>query len=188
MTINVLARTRRAHIGGRTPLAAVLCAAALLASACGAKAIATGEQANSFSLPALANSSHPISLSDYAGQPLIIVFWATWSPTSAAEIRVLGHFYRYHRHKVLIVGVDTRDSRSAALRLLRKMRVTYPVAADSRLAVATKFHVPGVPAAYFLDAKHEIVVTQLGGLDWSKIRQGVAAMRTGTVILHPDGD
>jgi peroxiredoxin len=175
--------------GRRAPLALVLCAAGFLVCACmGPKALATGEQAHSFSLPSLANASHDISLSDYAGRPVIIVFFATWSPTSAAEIRVLGHYYRYHGDRVPIVGVDARDSPAAARRLLRRMRVTYPVAADSGLAVATRFHVPGVPAAYFLDARHEIVVTQLGGLNWGKIRQGVKAMRTGTVILHPDGE
>lgn len=192
MTIDVRARMRRARIGrtgGRVSLAVALGAAGFLASACeGPKAVATGEQASAFSLPPLANSSHAISLGDYAGQPVIIVFFATWSPTSAAEIRVLGHFYRARKQRVKIVGVDARDSRSAALALLHRMQVTYPVAADSSLALATRFHVPGVPAAYFLDSRHKIVVTQLGGLNWAKIRQGVQAMRTSTVIRHPNGD
>jgi cytochrome c biogenesis protein CcmG/thiol:disulfide interchange protein DsbE len=192
MNTDVHARARRAQIGalgGRAALAVALCAAGFLASACeGPRAVATGEQARAFSLPPLANSGHDISLSNYAGRPVIIVFFATWSPTSAAEIRVLGHFYRSRHGRVLIVGVDARDSPDAARQLLRKMRVTYPVAADGSLAVATRFHVPGVPAAYFLDARHKIVVTQLGGLNWAKIKQGVTAMRTSTVIRHPNGE
>lgn len=175
-------------MGGRAALSVALCAAGFLAAACeGPRAVATGEQARTFSLPPLANSGHDISLSNYAGRPVIIVFFATWSPTSAAEIRVLGHFYRARHGKVLILGVDARDSADAARQLLRKMRVTYPVAADGSLAVATRFHVPGVPAAYFLDARHKIVETQLSGLNWTKIEQGVTAMRTSTVIRHPDG-
>lgn len=189
MTIDVRARTRRPTAGGRACLALALCAAGFLAAACeGPKAVATGEQAHSFSLAPLANASREISLNDYAGKPVIIVFFATWSPTSAAEIRVLGHFYRARKGKVLILGVDARDAPDAARRLLRRMRVTYPVVNDSGLAVATKFHVPGVPAAYFLDARHRIVETQLGGLNWAKIKQGVQAMRTSTVIRHPDGE
>ena len=161
MNIDVHARARRARIGGlggRAALAVALCAAGFLASACeGPRAVATGEQARAFSLPPLANAGHDISLSNYAGRPVIIVFFATWSPTSAAEIRVLGHFYRARHGRVLIVGVDSRDSPDAARQLLRKMRITYPVAADGSLAVASRFHVPGVPAAYFLDAHHKIV-------------------------------
>jgi cytochrome c biogenesis protein CcmG/thiol:disulfide interchange protein DsbE len=192
MNTDVHARARRARIGGRggrAALAVALCAAGFLASACeGPRAVATGEQARAFSLPPLANSGHDISLSNYAGRPVIIVFFATWSPTSAAEVRLLGHFYRARHGRVLIVGVDARDSADAARQLLRKMRVTYPVAADGSLAVASRFHVPGVPAAYFLDARHKIVETQLGGLNWAKIKQGVTAMRTSTVIRHPNGD
>ena len=188
MTTDMRARTRRAPIGRRLPLAVVLSAAGLLTSACvGPSATATGEQVSSFSLPVLANSSHPISLSEYAGQPMIVVFWATWSPGSAAEIGVLGHFYRTHKHRVLIVGVDASDNRGAALRLVHRMRVDYPVASDPNLTLYNKLHAPGVPAAYFLDAQHEVVDTQLGSLTWGQIRQGVRAMRTGTVFSVPDG-
>jgi peroxiredoxin len=163
--------------------------AGLLAAGCsGPPALATGEQASSFSLPALINSSRPIALSDYAGKPVIINFCASWSPPCAAETRLLGHYYRYFHGKVAIIGVDARDERGAGLHQLRKSLVTYPVATDKTLAVGSKFHVPGLPATYFLDAQHRIVETQLGWLNWKKIRLGVAAMKSGKLVEHPGGD
>lgn len=179
----------RRHPPGRLLLAAALAAAGLLASACaGPRAIATGEQARSFSLPPLANSSHRISLSDYAGRPVIVNFCASWSPPCRAETQLLGHYYRHFHGKIAIVGVDARDPRGDGLKLMRGSLVTYPVAVDPTMTVASKYHVPGLPATYFLDARHRIVETQLGWLNWRKIRLGVRAMRTGTVVLHPNGE
>jgi cytochrome c biogenesis protein CcmG/thiol:disulfide interchange protein DsbE len=169
-------------------LPAVLLAAGLSVSACvGPRALATGDQASSFSVPALANSGDRISLSQYAGRPVIINFCASWAPACAAETQLLGHYFRYHHGRVLIVGIEARDERAAGLRMLRQSLVTYPVGADPALAVGARFHVPGIPATYFLDARHEIVETELGWLDWHKVRLGVKAMDAGKIVRHPNG-
>jgi peroxiredoxin len=183
---------------GPVLLLLVLVAVSLTVAAClgGPPAVADGQAARAFSLPALPGYTVPeaaavpgspalagagtrIALSDFAGEPVIINFFAAWSPPCKAETRLLAQFYRlYNRYdgRVLIVGVDSRDSRAAALRLLRASGVTYPVASDPALAVAGKYGVPGVPTTYFLNARHQIVRTNLGWLNWHKLREGVAAM------------
>jgi peroxiredoxin len=183
---------------GPVMLLLVLVAVSLTVAAClgGPPVVADGEAAHAFSLPALpgyavpevraspgspvlAGSGSQISLSDFAGEPVIINFFAAWSPPCKAETRLLAHFYQlYNRYdgKVLVIGVDSRDSQAAALRLLRASGVTYPVASDPALTVAGKYGVPGIPTTYFLNAQHQIVKTSLGWLNWHKLREGVAAM------------
>jgi peroxiredoxin len=183
---------------GPVMLLLVLVAVSLTVAAClgGPPVMADGEAAHAFSLPALpgyavpevatvpgspalAGSGTRIALSDYAGEPVIINFFAAWSPPCKAETKLLATFYRlYNRYdgKVLVIGVDSRDSRAAALRLLRASGVTYPVASDPALAVSGKYGVPGLPTTYFLNAQHQIVKTNLGWLNWHKLREGVAAM------------
>jgi cytochrome c biogenesis protein CcmG, thiol:disulfide interchange protein DsbE len=162
---------------------AALAAAGLTVTGCmGSRALATGDTASNFTLPSLTDPGQRIALSDYAGRPLIINFFASWSPPCLAETQLLGHFYRFYHHKVLIIGVDSRDDPGAALTLLRTSLAAYPVATDRSLAVATRYGVPGVPATYFLDAKHQIVRTDLGWLDWKKLRQGVADMNSSTFV------
>jgi peroxiredoxin len=183
---------------GPVMLLLVLVAVSLTVAAClgGPPAMPDGEAARAFSLPALpgyavpgvravpgspalAGSGTRIALSDFSGEPVIINFFAAWSPPCKAETRLLAQFYRlYNRYdgKVMIIGVDSRDSRAAALRLLRASGVTYPVASDPALAVAGRYGVPGIPTTYFLNAQHQIVETNLGWLNWHKLRVGVAAM------------
>jgi len=95
---------------------------------------------------------------------------------------LLAHFYRlYNRYdgKVIIIGVDSRDSRAAVRRLLLVSGVTYPVAWDPAQHVAGLYGVPGIPTTYFLNARHQIVSTNLGWLNWHKLREGVDAMNAG---------
>jgi cytochrome c biogenesis protein CcmG, thiol:disulfide interchange protein DsbE len=177
-------RTAR-HAASRRPGAAakllslpvILAAVGLAVAAClGPRVLASGQAASSFSLPELTSSGHQLALSDYAGQPVIINFFASWSPPCTAETQLLAHFYRFYHGKVQIIGVDSRDDRSSALSLMRKSLVTYPVVNDPELTVAARYRVPGIPATYFLNARHQVVKADLGWLSWEKLEAGVRAM------------
>jgi cytochrome c biogenesis protein CcmG, thiol:disulfide interchange protein DsbE len=161
-------------------LPVILAAVGLTVAAClGPRVLASGQAASSFSLPELTRSGHQIALSDYAGQPVIINFFASWSPPCTAETQLLAHFYRFYHGKVQIIGVDSRDDRTSALSLLRKSLVTYPVVNDPSLTVAARYRVPGIPATYFLNAHHQVVKADLGWLSWKKLEAGVRAMNGG---------
>jgi peroxiredoxin len=158
-------------------LPVILAAVGLTVAAClGPRVLASGQAASGFSLPELTSSAHQIALSDYAGQPVIINFFASWSPPCAAETQLLAHFYRFYHGKVQIIGVDSRDDRSSALALMRKSLVTYPVVNDPSLTVAARYRVPGIPATYFLNARHQVVKADLGWLSWKKLEAGLRAM------------
>jgi cytochrome c biogenesis protein CcmG/thiol:disulfide interchange protein DsbE len=168
-------------------LAVVLAVAGLAMSAClGPSPLTAAPQpASTFSLPGLASARQRIALSDYAGKPLIINFFAAWSPPCLSETRLLGHFYRFYHEPVTIIGIDSRDGRIAGLNLVRSSLVGYPVATDPTLAVATMYHVPGIPTTYFLNRRHQIVMTDYGWLDWKKLRVGVAAIDPGSPAAQP---
>jgi peroxiredoxin len=174
----------RRAAGGRRGLARLLCLPIVLAAAglsvagcLGPKALdATGQPASGFALPGLTGSRDRIALSDYAGQAVIINFFASWSPPCTEETHLLSRFYRFYHGQVHIIGVDSRDDRSAALSLVRSALVTYPVATDPTLAVAARYNVPGVPSTYFLNPRHQIVLADYGWLSWKKLRAGVAAI------------
>jgi thiol-disulfide isomerase/thioredoxin len=158
-------------------LLAVLAVAGLTVTAClGHRGLAVGEAADGFSLPALSRPGGDVTLSHYQGRPVILNFFASWSPPCHAETPLLARFYRAHHGRVQIIGMDSQDERSAALSLLRRSRVTYPVAADPARATASRYGAPGIPATYFLNARHQIVKIDFGWLSWRKLRTGLRAM------------
>ena len=173
-------RRRNERSAGPAALVAVLViiGLALTAGLAGPPATAAGDAARGFSLPALMNADQRISLSDYAGQPLILNFCASWSPSCAAQTRLLALFYRL-RPGLVMVGIDSRDSRAAALRMLRASRVGYPVADDPAESVGGRYGVPGVPTTYFLNARHQIIWRTVGYVHWARLKLELKAMDAG---------
>jgi len=170
-------RRRHERSGGPAALVAalVIIGLALTAWLAGPPATANGQTAHGFSLPPLMNADQPVSLNDYIGRPLILNFCASWGPSCAAQTRLLALFYRL-RPGLVMIGIDSRDSRAAALRMLRGSQVGYPVADDPAESVGATYGVPGVPTTYFLNSRHQIIWTTLGYVDWNRLKLELKAM------------
>src|ERR1700723_2431560 len=101
--------TRHKLATGLIALAAVasLIAIALVASGpAGPPGPTADPAAPAFSLPVLGQSAQKISLSDYAGKPLIVNFFASWCQPCQKETPLLAKFYRAEHGRGAIVGLD----------------------------------------------------------------------------------
>lgn len=113
-----------------------------------ASAIAdTGRAAPALSLPAL--DGHTVSLADYRGKTVVIVWWASWSSASHAGIALLNRLYeRGHatpnEFEVLAVSVD--ENRADAEKFARETGMTYPVLLDPGRKSIDPFRVDSVPS------------------------------------------
>jgi thiol-disulfide isomerase/thioredoxin len=132
--------------------------------------------APAFTLPSLRDLSTDISLSSYAGRPLIVNFFASWCGPCKKETPLLARFYRQSGGKVLIIGVDANDKAPAARSFVRAHAVDYPVAFESTPAVADAYGVVAIPQTFFLNARHRIVKRIYGGVTMRQLTAGVALM------------
>ncbi|HEY3904697.1 MAG TPA: TlpA disulfide reductase family protein [Streptosporangiaceae bacterium] len=122
------------------------------------------QPAQPFSLGELGHPSTQISLSGYAGRPVIVNFFASWCGPCQRETPLLAQFYRSHHGKVVIVGIDDNDRTSKALAFLHEKGASYPVGVDPQASVATLYGVIELPQTFFLNAKHQIVHHVFGDL------------------------
>jgi cytochrome c biogenesis protein CcmG/thiol:disulfide interchange protein DsbE len=156
-------------------VAASLVAIALVASGSGAPAGAAADPAApTFSLPVLGQSGQKISLSDYAGRPLIVNFFASWCEPCQKETPLLATFYRSEHGKVAIVGLDENDVLGSATSFTHKEGVSYPVGFDPGVIAASAYGVAGLPQTFFLNAKHHIVDRVFGAVTQADINRGIA--------------
>ena len=169
--------TRHKLATGLIALAAVasLIAIALVASGpAGPPGPTADPAAPAFSLPVLGQSAQKISLSDYAGKPLIVNFFASWCQPCQKETPLLARFYRAEHAKVAIVGLDENDVLGSATSFTHKEGVSYPVAFDPEVVAASAYGVAGLPQTFFLDAKHRIVDRVFGAVTQADINRGIA--------------
>jgi cytochrome c biogenesis protein CcmG, thiol:disulfide interchange protein DsbE len=171
------AAARHKLASGLIALAAVasLIAIALVASGPASSAgPAANPAAPAFSLPVLGQSAQKISLSDYAGKPLIVNFFASWCEPCQQETPLLARFYRAEHARVAIVGLDENDVLGSAMSFTRKEGVGYPVGFDPEAVTASAYGVAALPQTFFLDARHRIVDRVFGAVTQADINRGIA--------------
>jgi cytochrome c biogenesis protein CcmG/thiol:disulfide interchange protein DsbE len=158
----------------RHKLASGLIALAAVASLIAIVLVASGPAAPAFSLAVLGQSAQKISLSDYAGKPVIVNFFASWCEPCQKETPLLARFYRAEHAKVAIVGLDENDVLGSAMSFTRKEGVGYPVGFDPEVVAASAYGVAGLPQTFFLDARHRIVDRVFGAVTQADINRGIA--------------
>jgi cytochrome c biogenesis protein CcmG, thiol:disulfide interchange protein DsbE len=132
--------------------------------------------AKAFSLAELGDPGRTLSLAGVAGQPVIINFFASWCAPCKRETPMLARFYRAHDGKVLVIGVDSNDQASAALKFVKAEGVSYPVASDPSATTAVSYGVFGLPQTFFLNAQHKIVRHVIGDLTEADLTAWAASL------------
>jgi cytochrome c biogenesis protein CcmG, thiol:disulfide interchange protein DsbE len=156
-------------------VAASLVTVAVVASgSAGSAGTAPTPAAPAFSLPVLGHSGQKVALSDYAGRPLIVNFFASWCEPCQQETPLLARFYRTEHAKVAIVGLDENDVLGSAMSFTHKEGVGYPVGFDPEVIAASAYGVAGLPQTFFLNAKHRVVDRVFGAVTLADINRGIA--------------
>jgi cytochrome c biogenesis protein CcmG/thiol:disulfide interchange protein DsbE len=131
--------------------------------------------AKSFSLAMLGHPDQRVSLSSVAGRPVIVNFFASWCVPCRKETPLLARFFRARHGSVAVIGIDVNDQASAALAFVRKTGVTYPVATEPASgSTVIAYDLPGLPATFFLDARHRIVKRVYGAVSPAELTSGAA--------------
>jgi thiol-disulfide isomerase/thioredoxin len=173
------AMSRRAKIATAAAVAlAVVAVALVLAAAHGpAPQAAPPKAAKSFSLPLLGQPGGTVSLAQYAGEPVIVNFFASWCEPCQRETPLLARYYESHGGHVNLIGIDANDEQAAALRFVAKVGVRYPVGWDPfPAATTTSYGVLALPQTFFLNAQHRIVAHVLGAVTARVLARDVTLM------------
>jgi thiol-disulfide isomerase/thioredoxin len=160
--------------------AAVFIAAVVIIAVTGA---ATGKpkpaplpMAKNFTLAALGDPGHTVSLAQYAGHPLVINFWASWCTPCRRETPLIASYYKHMSGKVIVIGIDADDTASNGLKFMQKAGVAYPVGFEPTPGVADSYGVVATPQTFFLNAHHRIVEHIYGAVTLKELTQGVTLM------------
>jgi thiol-disulfide isomerase/thioredoxin len=109
-----------------------------------------------------------VSLSDYQGKPLVLVFMASWCGPCREEAPEIELFYRDGHDAAAVLAVAVQDSQDDLRALMADSEWTFPVMYDGTDAADT-YGVTAIPTTVVIDAEGRIVKRMVGGTTAAKL-------------------
>ncbi|MGO9205686.1 MAG: TlpA family protein disulfide reductase [Candidatus Limnocylindrales bacterium] len=109
-----------------------------------------GQHAPAFRLTDLQGKE--VSLSQYAGRPVMVTFWASWCIPCQREFPM----YRQAREQYAVQGLEVlgivfEDTADDARRFMASEGAAWPALVDPGGSVARAYRVTAIPTTYFVD-------------------------------------
>ncbi len=104
-----------------------------------------------------------LTLSEYAGEWVVVNFWATWCAPCIAEIAELVEFAGRPARAARVVGVNFEEIDDGTLRaFVRERRINYPIVRAGEEPVIPFEPLTGLPTTFLVSPAGEIARRHLG--------------------------
>jgi thiol-disulfide isomerase/thioredoxin len=116
-----------------------------------------------------------VSLSDYLGKPLVLVFTASWCGTCKLEAPELDRFYQDNRGKAEVLAMAVNDTEEDMRAFMADGGWDYPVMLDAD-RIADAYGVRFIPTLVLIDSEGRIakkVVNKLSASEVSALVDGL---------------
>lgn len=102
-----------------------------------------------------------LALSDYAGRPVVLNFWASWCEPCQREMPALVDFAAANPDWQ-VVGVAVTDVPSESRAFAREYGIGFPLGSDQSGAASRPFALEGLPVTVFIDAAGRVAGRVIG--------------------------
>jgi thiol-disulfide isomerase/thioredoxin len=152
--------------------------AALAVAACGGGSTpgaAGGATAAEFRLATL-DGGGPLGPPDFAGQVVLVDFWATWCVPCHAQKRILEAVHaEVAGDGVQFLAVDLGEDEETVRRFVAKNPFPYPVLLDPEDRLSYQLGIEGLPTLMVVDRAGRVRYLEAGILDGDGVRRVLAA-------------
>lgn len=116
----------------------------------------------------------PVSLSDFAGKPVVVNFWATWCPPCRAELPGFDSLYAEYGDRVEFLMVDmtdvANDTVTGVKEFVAENGFSFPVYYDTEFSAADAYAINAIPVTIFVRADGTLAAQQIGSMQESQLR------------------
>lgn len=126
--------------------------------------VAEGEPAPDFTAETAAGDR--VALSDYAGQPVLLNFWATWCAPCRVEMPALqAASERYADEGVVVLAVNASERRDQVEGFMDELGLTFPAVLDPEGEIVDLYEVRVFPTTIWIDGQGVVRAEHFGALD-----------------------
>jgi peroxiredoxin len=133
-----------------------------------------GDRAPDFTLETF--DGERVSLSDFAGTPVVLNFWASYCHPCREEFPLFREELAEHPGEFVVLGVDAKDIESDARKFAEDQKATWPIVVDADNDVAQAYGVGAVPQTFFVKPDGTVALRYYAGIPASKWPDAVATI------------
>ncbi len=126
-------------------------------------------------------NGQPVKLSDFAGKPVVLNFWASWCPPCKSEMPHFDAVYQDEKDAVVFLMVDQtdgqRETKAKALQYVTDQGFDFPIYFDTEQEAAIAYGISSIPTTVFINPEGKIVTGYRGAIDEATLRSGIDSIK-----------
>ncbi len=127
------------------------------------------------------SDGNEVRLSDFAGQPVIINFWASWCPPCRSEMPHFNLLYNEEKDNVVFLMIDLtdgqRETQTDGEAYIEDQGYDFEPLFDLDMDAASQYGIQSIPTTIFVDRDGYIKTGYQGALSEETLRQGIELIR-----------
>ena len=121
-----------------------------------------------------------VSLSDFAGEPVLLNFWASWCPPCRAELPDFESAYQTHGSRVRFLMIDltdgNRETQQSGQAFADDNGYTFPLYFDLQGSAAKAYQIMSIPQTVLIDAAGNVLYSHTGALTHNALEEALALL------------
>lgn len=126
-------------------------------------------------------SGAPAALSDFAGKPVVLNFWASWCPPCKAEMPYFNEAYQKYGGDIQFLMVNqtdgSRETLDTAASFIRDKGYGFPIFYDTTFSAAFAYNVQSIPSTFFIDSSGKVVAVFSGSMSKEKLEANLGRLQ-----------
>ena len=124
-----------------------------------------------------------VSLSDYAGRPCVVNFWATWCPPCRGELPAFESAWEQYGDRVeflMVALVDgARETEDTVRSFIEENSYRFPVYMDTDGSAAGDYGIYSIPMTVLVDADGQLFGGQIGAMEEATLLSALENLAAG---------
>jgi thiol-disulfide isomerase/thioredoxin len=122
-----------------------------------------------------------VKLSNFAGKPVVVNFWASWCPSCKSELPDFDKIYKEVKENVVFLMINLPDGKretvAKAKQYVAENAYSFPVYFDISQETATAYNIYSIPTTVFIDREGYIITGYLGAIDEQTLLKAIELIK-----------